>query len=152
MGVVGGSLVNTLIAVNNKVVLAMYKAPFKFLGRMVYPKFDHAEEGPVIDKFRALMKKTDEIAIDDRKKAWIYTNGVLPAMSCDFIVYRFTESEVSMMKACATWFLKKWVGLCKSAHPSILFRTEKGLGLTSVRNGCMKAQVSKGQRGDTLLQ
>ena len=41
MGVVGGSLMNPLIAVNNKVVPAMHKAPFKFLGRMVYTKFDH---------------------------------------------------------------------------------------------------------------
>ena len=36
MGVVGGSLVNPLIAVNNKVVPAMHKAPLKFLARMVY--------------------------------------------------------------------------------------------------------------------
>ena len=45
------------------------------------------------------------------------------------------------MEACATRFLKKWVGLC--ADPSILFKTEKGLGLSSIRNACMKVQVSK---------
>ncbi|MCP4489606.1 MAG: hypothetical protein GY820_20160, partial [Gammaproteobacteria bacterium] len=143
MGVVDGSLVNPLISVNGKVVPAMHKLPFKFLGRMVYPKFDHLEEGPVVDKFLALMKKTDDIYIDNRKKAWIYENGVLPAMSWDFMIYRFTEKGVSTMEACVNRLLKKWLGLCKSADPSILYRTEKGLGLRPVRAACMKAQVCK---------
>ena len=57
MGIGDGSLVNPLIAVNGKVVPAMYKTPFKFLGRMVYPKFENLEEGPVVEKFIALMER-----------------------------------------------------------------------------------------------
>ena len=55
----------------------------------------------------------------------------------------FCRNPYDFIKEKVTRFLKKLVGLFRSADPSILFRTEKGLGLTSVRNACMKAQVSK---------
>ena len=143
MGIVSGSLVNPLIPVNGKIIPAMHKTPFKFLGRLVYPKFDDKEEGAVIDKFLALMSKTDHVLLDNRKKAWLYENGVLPAMIWEFMVYRFTESCIATMESCANRYLKKWLKLCKSADPSILYRKEKGLGIKSVRTCCMKAQVNK---------
>ena len=83
---------------------------------MVYPKFENDEEQPIIEKFVNLMTGTDEIHIDKR---------------------------IPSIDACATRMLKKWLGLCKSSDPSILNRSEKGLGIRSVRAACLKAQVSK---------
>ena len=143
MGVVNGSLVNPLIAVNGKIVPAIHKTPFKFLGRLVYPRFDQREDAVVVDKFVQLMEKTDQIKIDDRKKAWVYENGVLPAMTWDFMVYRCTDKGVSLMEACATRLLKKWLRLAKCADPSVLYRKEKGLGIKNVRTVCLKTQVNK---------
>ncbi len=95
-----------LIPVNGKIVPALHKQPFKFLGRWVYPAFGEQDEPRIINKFNALMAKTDAVKIDDRKKAWIYENGVLLAMSWDFMVYQFTESGIASMEATANRFLK----------------------------------------------
>ena len=142
-GVSNGSVVNPLIPVNGKIVPTISKEPFKFLGRLIYPALEEIEEKYVVDKFRNLMKMTDELKIDNRKKAWIYEHGVLPAMGWDFMVYHFHENSILEMEAITNRHLKKWLRLCKSADPSILFRKDKGLHIKSVRSVCMKTQVNK---------
>ena len=69
-----------MIPVNGKIILAMHKAPFKFLGRLVYPNFDDKEKGPVVDKFLALVGKLIISNCTIAKKTWMYEYGVLPAM------------------------------------------------------------------------
>ena len=142
-GIKNGSLVNPLIPVNGKLVPAMHKKPSKYLGRMVYPYLGQKEEADVIVLYKDLLQSTDEIKIDDRKKAWMYENGVLPAMTWHFMIYRFTEYGISQMEACTTKYLKQWLKICKSSDPSVLYRSNKGLGIKSVRAICMKAQVNK---------
>ena len=83
------------------------------------------------------MKKMDSVVIDPRKKAWMYQNGVLPAMSWDFMVYKFTDRGIKEMEAITNRHLTK------SADRSILYRKDKGLNIRSVRSACLAAQVNK---------
>ena len=142
-GLHNSSMVNPLIPVNGRIVPTMHKEPHKFLGRLVYPKLAKVEEHDVVKRFKELMEMTDKLLLDNRKKAWIYENGVLKAMSWEFMIYKYSQTSIDEMEAVTTRLLKKWFGLCKSADPSILFRKEKGLNIKTVGNSVTKAQVNK---------
>lgn len=81
-----------------------------------------------------LMKKTDDLLLDGRKKCWIYEYGVLPYLCWDFAMVEINTTAMEKMEAIVTRHLKKWLKLTKSANPSILYRGTCGLSITNIKN------------------
>ena len=67
-----------------------------------------------------------------------------PCLFLGFYGVPFKETTIRELEAVTNRYLKRWLGLTKSADPSVLYRKDKGIGVvSSVRTVCLSAQVNK---------
>ena len=88
------------------------------------------------------MGKVNDLALDGKKKAWIYQFGVLPYIAWDFMMYELNQTTIKKLEATSNKFLKKWLRLAKCADPSIIYRTEAGLNIENVRNYVLASRLN----------
>ena len=82
-----------------------------------------------------MLEKVDTVPITSHQKLLLYRAAICPRLNWDFIVNQLPISWVtSHMESMATRFLKRWVGLARSANTSRLYlpKTEGGLGLPAI--------------------
>lgn len=120
---------------NDILIPPLTTKPFKFLGRWVYPSLKDKElVESAVKKVDNLMKKTDSLLLDGRKKVWIYQHGIIPYLCWDFSMVEVNDTAIARMEAIVNRYLKKWLKLTRSADCSILYRKDFGLNITSIKN------------------
>ena len=134
---------NVDLTLNGKKINHLENSPFKFLGRWIYPSLSDVDNRRhVVVKFENLMGKVNDLALDGKKKAWIYQFGVLPYIAWDFMMYELNQTTIKKLEATSNKFLKKWLRLAKCADPSIIYRTEAGLNIENVRNYVLASRLN----------
>ena len=130
-----GKIYDPKLKMNKKIVPAMGNKPFKFLGKWIYPPLNEVEaKKALITKYENLMKATDKVKIDGKKKTWIYQFGVLPAIGWECMTIEVDETTVKTMEATTNRYIKKWLKLAKCANTSVLYREICGLKIENIRN------------------
>ena len=138
-----GKVIDPKVEINGKKIPSLTSKPFKFLGKWIYPSLREKENvESAIRKTENLMRKTDMLMLDGRKKCWIYQFGILPYLTWDFMMFECTITAMNKMESCINRYLKKWLKLMKSADPSILYRGSFGLSITNIRNAIMASRAN----------
>ena len=138
-----GKVVDPKLKLNGKIIPSLTSKPFKFLGRWIYPSLkDTAYIQSAIQKTLNLLQKTDDLLLDGRKKCWIYQHGILPYLMWDFMMLDINTTAIHTMESHVNRFLKKWLGLTRSADPSILYRGSFGLNITNIRNAILASRTN----------
>ena len=119
---------------NGKKIPSLSTKPFKFLGKWIYPSLKDTEN---------VLKKTDALILDGRKKCWIYQYSILPYLTWDFMMFEINTTVMDKLEAVVNKYLKKWLKLMRTADPSILYRGSFGLNITNIRNAVMAARPGK---------
>ena len=95
-----GKPVDPKIRLNGKLIPPLTSKPFKFLGRWIYPSLKDKELiDSTVKKVENLMRKTDELLLDGRKKCWIYQHGILPYLCWDFSMVEINTTAIARMEA-----------------------------------------------------
>ena len=130
-----GKPVDPKIRLNGKLIPPLTSKPFKFLGRWIYPSLKDKELiDSTVKKVENLMRKTDELLLDGRKKCWIYQHGLLPYLCWDFSMVEINTTAIAKMEATVNRHLKKWLKLTRSADTSIPYRGSCGLNITGIKD------------------
>ena len=99
----------------------------------------------VFMKLKSMLERVDAVPITCHQKLLLYRAAICPRLSWDFTVNQFPISWLkTKVDPMATRFLKKWVGLARSADPSRLYlpTSEGGLGLPAISILYQKQQAS----------
>lgn len=131
------------LRLNGKLIPPLTSKPFKFLGRWIYPSLKDKELiDSTVKKVENLMKKTDELLLDGRKKCWIYQHGILPYLCWDFSMVEVNTTAIAKMEATVNRHLKKWLKLTRSADTSILYRGSCGLNITGIKDAVIASRCN----------
>ena len=119
--------------------------PFKFLGRKISSKRDNHTRAEIKETLIINLKKTDSINITGPMKMWLYNHFVVAFVTWSFTIYDLPISYGEELRAVATKYLKKWIGITKSITNSVLYRSKDhfGLGLTDLVTHLKKMQVCR---------
>ena len=117
----------------------------KFLGATIQVPADvHTARECLSTKLLSMLEKVDTVPITSHQKLLLHRAAICPRLNWDFIVNQLPISWVtSNMESMATTFLKRWVGLARSADTSTLYlpKTEGGLGLPAITTVYRKQQA-----------
>ena len=128
---------------NGRLIPTLTAKPFKFLGRWIYPTLkDKDLVESVVKKVENLMRKTDALRLDGRKKCWIYQHGIIPYLCWDFSMVEINTTAIAKMEAIVNRYLKKWLRLTRSSDTSILYRGSCGLSITNIRNAIIASRCN----------
>ena len=138
-----GKPVDPKIRLNGKLIPPLTSKPFKFLGRWIYPSLKDKELiDSTVKKVENLMRKTDELLLDGRKKCWIYQHGILPYLCWDFSMVEINTTAIARMEATVNRHLKKWLKITRSADTSILYRGSCGLNITGIKDAVIASRCN----------
>ncbi|MCW2763642.1 MAG: uncharacterized protein JWR85_3843, partial [Marmoricola sp.] len=121
-------------------------SPFKFLGRQMFQDLSEKEQAKaVMARFLQHLQLVDGQPLTGAMKLWLYQHYIVSYLFWPFLVYDFPLTFAKDMEKTANRFLKRWIGLCKTANTTILYRSRanKGLQLSSPSLCLVRAQVSK---------
>ena len=78
-------------------------------------------------------------------KVWLYNNFIVAFITWPFMIYDLPLSFGEELKAVATKYLKRWLGITKSVTESVLYRSKDhfGLGLIDLVTQLKKMQVCR---------
>ena len=74
-------------------------------------------------------------------KAWITNHHVCSKLSWVLLIHNFPRSQADEWQKCIQSYYRKWMGLAKSAEPSILYRSRCNFGLKFKHLGEMQDQL-----------
>ena len=97
-------------------------------------------------KLSNLLQRIDATPVTGKQKLLVYRAGVCPRLMWDLSISQLSLTWVSItLEAEATRFLKRWVGLARSANPAPLYlpKAKGGLGLPSLVVLWKKQQISR---------
>ena len=143
LSVIDGQITDPKIQLNGNIIPSITTKPFKFLGRWIYPSLKDKEYiESAVKKCLNLLKKTHAVPIDGRKKCFIYEYGILPYLRWDFMMMELTQTAVGQMESHVNKYLKSWLGLTRSADPSVLYRGTFGLNITNIKNAFLASRTN----------
>ena len=120
--------------------------PIKFLGyRIQVPMDNSAVRANLHSKLLGLLQRVDDVPITGKQKLLLYKAGICPRIMWDLTISHLSlTSATRTLEAEATRYLKKWVGLARSANPASLYlpKTRGGMGLPSIVTLSKQQQVS----------
>ena len=121
--------------------------PVKFLGRMFEspPNTTKAREN-ISSQLQRMLHSIDSCPLTRSQKLKLYRAGVCPRLVWLLTIEDLPLSWVEKkLDAISTFYVKKWVGLAKSANPALLYLPQKmgGLNLPLVSVFFKRLQVTK---------
>ena len=119
--------------------------PIKFLGHRIQVPMDNSDvRSNLHSRLLGPLERVDDSPVTGKQKLLLYRAGICPCIMWDLTISRLSITWVSTLEAEATRFLKKWVGLARSANPSSLYlpKTKAGMGLPSITALFKKQQIS----------
>ena len=120
--------------------------PVKFLGAFIQIPPDQQRVKDHLDgKLLSLLEKVDSAPITRNQKLLLYKAGVCPRMLWDMGILDLSTSWITRrLETTVTRYLKKWLGLSRSADPARLYLPKKngGLILPSITTLYKKVKVS----------
>ena len=118
----------------------------KFLGvNIQVPSDPKINKERLSNKLTSMLEQVDNAPVTCHQKLLLYRAAICPTLNWDFTINQFPISWVkSNLEATATRFLKRWVGLARSADPSRLYipKGEGGLDLPAISVVYKKQQAS----------
>ena len=135
------------LTLHNQEIPFIGNNPIKFLGyRIQVPMDNSLVKANIHTKLVSLLQKIDDVPVTVKQKLLLYRAGLCPRLMWDLTISCLSLTWVtSTLEAEATRFLKKWVGLARSANPAPLYlpKTKGGMGLPSIGAIFKKQQVSR---------
>ena len=119
--------------------------PFKFLGRKISAKKNGTNRAEIKESFIENLEITNKANITGPMKVWLYNHYIIAFITWPFMIYDLPISYGEELKAVATKYLKRWLGVTKSITDSVLYRSKDhfGLGLTDLVTHLKKMQVCR---------
>ena len=115
---------------------------FKYLGRYLqYNLNDDIIVSQVEEKIQNWLKLIDDTPLEGRMKAWIVNMHVCAKLAWLLMIQNFFNRDVERWSSYIHAKYRKWVGLAKSAEPSILYRSNEHFGLNFKDVVQMKKQL-----------
>ena len=96
----------------------------KFLGKLIDVSLSATKKAAarsMIRLFTDLLTASDSLPIRGEYKLWIYRNYILSLIRFYLCVDAVSKGAISKLESIATRFLKKWLGLSRSATRVILY-------------------------------
>ena len=122
----------------------------KFLGLAIDVPPDQAKSRAVgVSKLEGMLARVDACPLTRRQKILIYRAGVCPRLSWLLSIEEFPISWMEKrLDALISRYLKRWAGLAKSAHNSLLYLSTKtgGLNLPLLSSLHKSLQVARQSR------
>lgn len=141
-----GQPFNPCLTLQNHPIPFISKNPIKFLGfRIQVPMDQSAVRANIHSKLLGLLQKVDDVPVTGKQKLLLYRAGICPRIMWDLTISQLSPTWVMRtLEAEANRFLKKWVGLARSANPASLYlpKSKGGLGVPSIIGLFKKQQVS----------
>ena len=119
---------------------------FKFLCRWISVNVNETDVQKFVeDDFLHCLKLIDSDLTNGLMKAWMYEFGLLARLSWSGLVYDLPRSFGINLEYVSTRYLKKWIGVHKSADTGILYRSNDrfGLAITPTSVHLQKMGVTK---------
>ena len=134
------------LTLNNLPIPFIGNTPIKFLGYRIQVPMDHSEvRSNLHSKLQGLLQRVDDTPVTGKQKLLLYRAGICPRIMWDLTISHLSPTWVTTtLEAEATRFLKKWVGLARSANPASLYlpTSKGGMNIPPVSLLFKKQQVS----------
>ena len=134
------------LTLNNQHIPFISNNPIKFLGyRIQVPMDNSAVRASLHSKLLSLLQRVNDVPVTGKQKLLLYKAGICPRIMWDLSVSHLSLTWVTTaLEAEATRYLKKWVGLARSANTGSLYlpKSKGGMGLPSIVSLFKKQQVS----------
>ena len=115
---------------------------FKYLGMQIqFDLNDNLIRAAILSKLRTWLEKVNSTLLTGPMKAWIVNHHVCLKLSWSLIVYDFPKSQANDWQDVVHKYYRRWMGLAKSAEPSILYRSRHHFGLGFKHLGDMREQL-----------
>ena len=97
------------------------------------------------ENFVGNLEITSKANITGPMKVWLYNHFIVTFITWPFLIYDLPISFGEELKAVATKYLKRWLGITKSITESVLYRSKDhfGLGLIDLVTHLKKMQVCR---------
>ena len=145
-----GRLFDPCLTLHNQHIPFISSNPIKFLGfRVQVPMDKSTVRTSLHSRLLGLLQNVDDTPVTGKQKLLLYKAGVCPRIMWDLTISHLSPTWVTTtLEAEATRFLKKWVGLARSANPASLYlpKTKGGMGIPSILTLFKKQQVSHASR------
>lgn len=106
---------------------------FPLLGRKLFHDRNELPlKAELLEEFKARMGIVDKDPINGLQKAFVYQHQVAQKLTWPFLVYDLPPATADELKTVATRYLKKWIGIYRSADTNILYRSRDQFGLQMV--------------------
>ena len=132
---------------HNQEIPFIGRQSIKFLGYRIQVPMDTPEVRVNLhSKLSNLLQRIDATPVTGKQKLLLYRAGMCPCLMWDLSISQLSLTWVSItLEAEATRFLKRWVGLARSANPAPLYlpKAKGGLGLPSLVVLWKKQQISR---------
>ena len=118
--------------------------PFKFLGMLVAADLsDTVARQRIRVKLDQLLELIDQQPLRGRMKLWLYNSYVAAKLSWMLMIYDLPLTMVESLESTCTRYLKKWLGIPRSANVDVLyvFRKLRGLQLQNVATAYKRLQL-----------
>ena len=133
------------LSVSGKSIPFLGDEPFKFLGRKMSSKNNGLTRAEIKENFIGNLEVTSKANITGPMKVWLYNHFIVAFITWPFMIYDLPISFGEELKAVATKYLKRWLGITKSITESVLYRSKDhfGLGLIDLVTHLKKMQVCR---------
>ena len=131
------------LSVSGKSIPFFGDEPFKFLGRKMSSTKNGLTRAEIKENFVENLEITSKANITGPMKVWLYNHFIVVYITWPFMIYDLPISFGEELKAVATKYLKRWLGITKSITESVLYRSKDhfGLGLIDLVTHLKKTQV-----------
>ena len=121
--------------------------PVKFLGRsFAVPHSITESKQHLINRLKEMLDRTNSCPLTNNQKLKVYRAGICPRLSWLLTIEDLPISWVEKtLDAMATLYIKRWVGLTRSANTALLYLPQKmgGLNLPSISTLYRRHQLSR---------
>ena len=134
------------LSVSGKSIPFLGNEPLKFLGRKMSSKKNGLTRAEIKENFIGNLEITSKANnITGPMKVWLYNNFIMAFIIWPFMIYDLPISFGEELKAVATKYLKRWLGITKSITESVLYRSKDhfGQGLINLVTHLKKMQVCR---------
>ena len=133
------------LKVSGKNIPFLGEEPFKFLGRKISFKKGRLNREEIKESLIENLEIVSKANLTGPMKLWLYNHFIIAFITWPFMIYDLPLSFGGELKALATSYLKRWLGVTKTISESVLYRSKDhfGLGLTNLITHLKKMQVCR---------
>ena len=115
---------------------------FKYLGRKVQFDFrDNIICKQISELLQAWLRKVDCSLLSGPQKSWIANHLICCKLAWSLMIHEFSDSQANNWTLPVQRFIRKWLGLARSATASVLYRSSEHFGLQFKHIGLNQRQL-----------